>query len=267
VGRAKIPVLFISHSSKDDAIAKALEAWLCAKGFTDIFIDHTSIVVGEKWAQALREASGTCRVVACLVTQAWLASDECFGEYKAAWYLGKRIIPLFLLSPKAKLDADAKKRFADLDPASGDGLLTFTLKDEFLPVFARLRIRAIGLSYQIDAPADTAARLRSITAVVIAPRAENLFSPGSQRARPPVVIERVGLYDPLTPPNMYMVGAVQNIDPREDQWQIQVSSSMMWADGASHGRAASNIRDIKLHLKLSAIYANKDTASWTALNW
>jgi hypothetical protein len=109
-----MPVLFISHSSKDDAVARALEAWLSAEGFTDIFIDHTSIVVGEKWAEALREASGTCRVVACLVTQPWLASDECFGEYKAAWYLGKRIIPLFLLAPKAKLGADAKKRFADI---------------------------------------------------------------------------------------------------------------------------------------------------------
>jgi hypothetical protein len=48
------------------------------------------------------------------VTQPWLTSDECFGEYKAAWYLGKRIIPLFLLGPKAKLGADAKKRFADI---------------------------------------------------------------------------------------------------------------------------------------------------------
>jgi hypothetical protein len=107
-------VLFISHSSKDDTAATSLEEWLRSRGFTEIFIDHTSIVVGEKWAQALREASGTCRVVACLVTQPWLASDECFGEYKAAWYLGKRIIPLFLLAPKAKLGADAKKRFADI---------------------------------------------------------------------------------------------------------------------------------------------------------
>jgi hypothetical protein len=63
----RMPVLFISHSSKDDAVARALEAWMRADGFTDIFIDHTSIVVGEKWAQALREASGTCRIVACLV--------------------------------------------------------------------------------------------------------------------------------------------------------------------------------------------------------
>jgi TIR domain len=133
-------VLFVSHSSKDDAVARALEAWLRAEGFTDIFIDHTSIVVGEKWAQALREASGTCRVVACLVTQPWLASDECFGEYKAAWYLGKRIIPLFLLAPKAKLGADAKKRFADIR-AEYQGLdLTPCLKSDGLDLDADLGV-------------------------------------------------------------------------------------------------------------------------------
>jgi hypothetical protein len=131
-----MPVLFISHSSKDDAVARTLEAWLRANGFTDIFIDHTSIVVGEKWAEALREAPGTCRVVACLVTQPWLASDECFGEYKAAWYLGKRIIPLFLLAPKAKLGADAKKRFADIC-AEYQGLdLTPCLKSDGLDLDA-----------------------------------------------------------------------------------------------------------------------------------
>jgi formylglycine-generating enzyme required for sulfatase activity len=90
-------VLFISHSRKDDA-AGALEAWLYGHGFTDVFVDHSTIA-SEKWAQALREASGVCRVVMCLVTERWLASDECFAEFKAAWYLGKRIIPLLALGP------------------------------------------------------------------------------------------------------------------------------------------------------------------------
>jgi formylglycine-generating enzyme required for sulfatase activity len=92
-------VLFISHSSKDDAAATSLEDWLRSRGFTDIFIDHINIAGGEKWAQALRDASGTCRVVVCLVTQRWLTSDECFAEFRAAWYLGKRIIPLLALRP------------------------------------------------------------------------------------------------------------------------------------------------------------------------
>jgi hypothetical protein len=83
-----MPVLFISHSSKDDAAAIALETWLRARGFTDLFIDHRSILGGEKRAQALRDAAGACRIVICLVTNHWLASDECFGEFKAAWYMG-----------------------------------------------------------------------------------------------------------------------------------------------------------------------------------
>jgi hypothetical protein len=31
-------VLFVSHSSKDEAATAALEAWLAANGFNDIFI-------------------------------------------------------------------------------------------------------------------------------------------------------------------------------------------------------------------------------------
>jgi formylglycine-generating enzyme required for sulfatase activity len=94
-----MPTVFVSHSSKDDRAARGLEAWLTDHGFTDIFVDHASIAGGEKWAQALRDASGACRVVICLVTERWLASDECFGEFKAAWYMGKRIIPLLALAP------------------------------------------------------------------------------------------------------------------------------------------------------------------------
>jgi TIR domain len=94
-----MPVLFISHSSKDDAAATSLEAWLRARGFTDIFVDHSSIGGGERWADALCESAGSCRVVICLATERWLASDECFAEFRAAWYLGKRIVPLIALAP------------------------------------------------------------------------------------------------------------------------------------------------------------------------
>jgi formylglycine-generating enzyme required for sulfatase activity len=94
-------VLFVSHASRDDAMAIALESWLRGKGFTDLFIDHSDIDAGEKWAQALRDAAGACRVVVCLVTENWLASDECFSEFRAGWYMGKRIIPLFALDASA----------------------------------------------------------------------------------------------------------------------------------------------------------------------
>ncbi|MEM6625104.1 MAG: SUMF1/EgtB/PvdO family nonheme iron enzyme [Pseudomonadota bacterium] len=96
--------IFISHSSRDDDLASRLEAWLRAEGFTDLFIDHSSISGGEAWADALRANAGACRVVLCLVTPNWLASGECPSEFKAAWYMGKRIIPLFLLGEEATLD-------------------------------------------------------------------------------------------------------------------------------------------------------------------
>jgi hypothetical protein len=98
-GYGQVAVLFVSHASKDDALASALEAWLNANGFTDIFVDHHSIPGGGKWREALRAESGACRVVLCLITTNWLSSSECFGEFEAAWYMGKRIVPLFLLPP------------------------------------------------------------------------------------------------------------------------------------------------------------------------
>ena len=108
-----MPVLFVSHASKDDIQANALEAWLNANGFTDIFMDHRSIAGGDRWRDELRASAGACRVVICLVTEYWLASDECFGEFAAASYMhGKRIIPLFLISPSSKLGEAASKRLA-----------------------------------------------------------------------------------------------------------------------------------------------------------
>ena len=105
-------VLFVSHSSKDDAVAGDLEAWLARQGFTDLFIDHRNIMGGDKWREELRASAAACRVVVSLVTESWLASDECFGEFIAAVYLGRRIIPLFLLAPDAKLGEAAAKRLA-----------------------------------------------------------------------------------------------------------------------------------------------------------
>jgi formylglycine-generating enzyme required for sulfatase activity len=107
-----VAALFVSHASRDDAQASVLEAWLLANGFSDIFIDHQRIAGGDKWREALRASVGACRVVVCIVTENWLASHECFSEFGAAWYMGKRIIPLFLLPPTPSLGEEAKTRLA-----------------------------------------------------------------------------------------------------------------------------------------------------------
>lgn len=90
--------IFISHSSRNDALASMLANWLRANGFDDLFIDHDQIRSGDKWTEALRRAKGACRIVLCLVTPEWLASDECYGEFLAGWYGGRRIIPLLALN-------------------------------------------------------------------------------------------------------------------------------------------------------------------------
>jgi TIR domain len=105
-------VVFVSHSSDDDAYASALDAWLHGNGFTDVFIDHGSFAGGDKWREALRASAGSARVVVCLVTRHWLASRECFNDFGVAWYMGKRIIPLLLLGASANLDTEGRARLA-----------------------------------------------------------------------------------------------------------------------------------------------------------
>ncbi|MEL6872247.1 MAG: SUMF1/EgtB/PvdO family nonheme iron enzyme, partial [Pseudomonadota bacterium] len=50
--------------------------------------------------------------VICLVTDNWLGSAECFNEFMAAWYLGRRIVPLFAHAPAHELSEDARQRLA-----------------------------------------------------------------------------------------------------------------------------------------------------------
>jgi Sulfatase-modifying factor enzyme 1/TIR domain len=107
-----LATLFISHSSANDTMVTALECWLRDHSFIDIFVDHHAIMGGDSWRQALQAAAGTCRVILCLVTENWLDSAECLAEFDAGFYMGKRILPLFLLGAQDGLDRDAQKRLA-----------------------------------------------------------------------------------------------------------------------------------------------------------
>ncbi len=102
--------LFVSHASKDDAIVAVFETWLRDNGFVDIFVDHSAIPGGDSWGRALQAAAGTCRVILCIVTPLWLASTECLAEFDAAFYMGKRVLPVFLLPAGRALDDEAEKR-------------------------------------------------------------------------------------------------------------------------------------------------------------
>ncbi len=148
-----VALVFVSHSSRDDGLAGQLESWLRANGFTDLFVDHSSIAGGAKWADALRASAGACRVVICLVTPNWLNSSQCPGEFRAAWYMGKRIIPLFLLGDEGSLGATAADELRrvraedqgiDIAPlVDGEGRVDFT-RDEARTNRLRKGLRAAG---------------------------------------------------------------------------------------------------------------------------
>ena len=144
--------IFISHASADDALVDTLRDWLIANGFNDLFVDHHDIRGGEKWSDVLRANAGVCRVVICFVTGRWLSSAECFNEFLAAWYMGKRILPLFLAGPEVEDDADQADRWRrvraedqglDLAPLAVDGGLAFD-RDETVAGQLRDALRAAG---------------------------------------------------------------------------------------------------------------------------
>ena len=91
--------IFVSHSSKDDPVTEDLIAWLHANGFNDTFADHLNILGGENWSAQIHAQAAACPVVLCMITPNWLASSDCFNEFQAAWYMGKKILPLFFVDP------------------------------------------------------------------------------------------------------------------------------------------------------------------------
>ena len=87
----------MSDSGPDSRQAAAVKKWLEEQvpglaGEIYFYLDpHTGTPVGERWREALRQASSRCEAVICLVSPHWLDSGECIAEYAQAEYLNKRI--------------------------------------------------------------------------------------------------------------------------------------------------------------------------------
>ncbi|MER8656104.1 toll/interleukin-1 receptor domain-containing protein [Mesorhizobium sp. M0847] len=67
--------IFISHSSRNNAEARAIRDWLISNGWDDYFLDldpERGIVAGQRWERALHEAANRCPAVLFLVSAAWL---------------------------------------------------------------------------------------------------------------------------------------------------------------------------------------------------
>lgn len=95
--------IFISHSSLDNDRATEVHRWLTENGWDDVFLDFhpdRGIEAGARWQEALRQATDRCEAVLFLISENWLASPHCLGEFYYAKHLGKRIFPI-LVGPVA----------------------------------------------------------------------------------------------------------------------------------------------------------------------
>jgi hypothetical protein len=89
--------VFLSVSGRDSRQAVAVKKWLEEQvpglaGEIYFYVDpRTGTPVGERWREALGQASSRCEAVICLVSRDWLDSGECLAEYAFASYLNKLI--------------------------------------------------------------------------------------------------------------------------------------------------------------------------------
>jgi hypothetical protein len=70
--------VFVSHSSKDAALACEVHRWLVDGGH-EVFLDQDlsqGLLVGEEWERRLRERLRWTDAVACVLTPAYLASGR-----------------------------------------------------------------------------------------------------------------------------------------------------------------------------------------------
>lgn len=112
--------IFVSHSSGDDALARALELRLRERNHHSVFLDldpEKGIIAGQSWERTLYAKLRSCRIVIALCTDRYLDSHWCFAEIALARMEGKQIIALKAdpLAPQAALPAIlVERQFIDL---------------------------------------------------------------------------------------------------------------------------------------------------------
>lgn len=89
--------IFISHSSKDNELAKAVSARLASEGHSSVFLDldpEQGLVAGQSWERTLYRKLRACSGVIAICTPDYLASHWCFAEIALARMEGKHIFAL-----------------------------------------------------------------------------------------------------------------------------------------------------------------------------
>ena len=90
--------IFISHSSKDTAIAEIILGWLRRNGYM-AFLDSDKefgIIAGTKWSEQLRLRLDQCRIMVSIISQNYRDSDWCRYEADVAYFRGVKIMPIII---------------------------------------------------------------------------------------------------------------------------------------------------------------------------
>src|SRR5262245_34957552 len=89
--------IFISHSSTDNVLAKAIEQRLASRHHHSVFLDldpEKGIVAGQSWERTLYRKLRSCRAVIAVCTNDYLRSHWCFAEIALARMEGKPVLAL-----------------------------------------------------------------------------------------------------------------------------------------------------------------------------
>jgi WD40 repeat protein len=119
--------IFISHSSRNNVNAIALNQWLGENGWDDVFLDldpEQGIAPGQHWQMELKKAANRCEAVIFLVSRAWLDSRWCLAEFILATNLNKKIFGVLLEPIDLDLlptEMSSEWQLCDLSPQQSDG--------------------------------------------------------------------------------------------------------------------------------------------------
>lgn len=132
--------IFISHSTKDKAIAVGILDHLRAAGYSDdqLFLDddeQSGILAGLRWETQLFSSLENCACLVVVATQNWCDSKWCFAEALVAKNLDRKIIPLLV-----ELDAEQNTLIKEFQ-AIRDFSLTAAKLHELSTSLERLTLR------------------------------------------------------------------------------------------------------------------------------
>jgi hypothetical protein len=118
-------MIFISHSSRNNAEAIGVRDWLVSNGWgpAQIFLDLDALGGGERWRQRLDEIGNNCEAVIVCLSDDWIRSPECAREFTHAEARGKPIFPIIVAPLTVKIPSFVSDiQFVNIsDPTLAEG--------------------------------------------------------------------------------------------------------------------------------------------------